>query len=138
MIKGNCTFNIFIFFYIIIFSIPVRNEMFEINKCKYVLSYPATLRVRFYEMNIACEMGLMPFYELPYAGINFILNHPPRAPPGICTKNLSPPIQAVAGGGFVGQLGEGRAFVCKRCFFEIFITMARPGDRKHFGVYLLL
>ena len=113
MIKGYCTFNIFIFFCIIIFSIHVRNEMFEINKCKYVLSYPATLRVRFYEMNIACEMGLMPFYELPYAGINFIHNHPPPAhPQGFAPKTCPHPgafaSKLLPGGrGFVGQLGEG-------------------------------
>ena len=51
------------------------------------------------------NMTVINQYRYPwesYAGINFIHNHPPPAPPRICTKNLLPPwgfcIQAFAQG----------------------------------------
>ena len=64
----------------------------------------------------------------------------PRAPPGICNKNLPPPwgfcILAFARGWrFDGVGPKGRAFVYKRFlpFLEFFIVMARIGDWQHFG-----
>ena len=48
--------------------------------------------------------------NLDYAAINFCRNHSPRAPPGICIKNLPPLWRFCPGGGFVGVVPKGRAF----------------------------
>ena len=66
------------------------------------------------------------------AGINFIHNHPPRAPPAICTKNLPPPwgfcILAFARRAGICWGSSRGAGICQKTIFAIFgifIVMAR-------------
>ena len=70
-------------------------------------------------MNVSDKMFQL-IYLNTNAGINFIHNHP-RAPPGICSKNLPLPWAFASwllqgGWGLVGVAPEGWEFVCKPFF----------------------
>ena len=84
-----------------------------------------------------------------YAGINFIHNHPPPPPrrtPKDLHQKLVPTLGLLhssccpGGGDLLGSSARGGHLSIKDFlpFFEIFIIVARHGDRQHFGVYLLL
>ena len=89
-------------------------------RTKEVCSYYKSVRSKqlFQGLKLGYSGGLCSGYAVVMQVSVSSITTPPRAPPGICTKNSPSPwgfcIQAFArggGGGFVGEAPEGQAFV---------------------------